>query len=257
MGYNGSMWENDKEWCLEVNVMGLFDFFKRKKSGDVVAQTKTVVEEISENVSESISTKSVVQKDTISDVPDAPQPIGYKTAWLAIKDVTPEQVIENLNLMWARTANWENGMRASEEDKIFVTPVIDGYVIVTGVEDLVEDEELLDKIAQKFEEVLYFITHRIVDLHSWVKYQNGEKIRRYYYLGESGEVVSEGKMTPEEIELGFSSLLASDEDDWDMVEFADEESVMEISKAWGVDPWFEGHEEELSTGYVCDRGISL
>ena len=208
--------------------MGLFDFFKKKDSGN-----------------------ERVDVEKYDSTPDEPRPIGYKASWLAIKNVTPEQVIAQLGVKNAQTANWESGMKAADNDKLFITPVMDGYVIIAGVDYLTEKQEKVTELAKGFEEVLFFGTHRVVELNVWAKYVKGEMLRWYYFLGESGEVISEGELTPEELKLGFDSLISSEEDDWETVDFPDEESVMAISKAWGVDPWFEGHQGEVSTGYVA------
>ena len=68
-------------------------------------------------------------------------------------------------------------------------------------------------------------------------------------LGESGEIyMNSGAITPEEQELGFDSFIQSDDDDWEAVEFPDEDSVTNIAAAWGVDPWFSKGQYDCGVG---------
>lgn len=223
---------------------------------------KNPKENQSENLQESsdeIPAESDTQDDVqasasasaISTQADTPLPFGYKTGWLAIKGGTPEQVIDTLQLKNKTVANWKSGMKmAVSEGKVFVSPLIEGYVLLIGPMEL--ELEQLGEMAKNFEELQYFVSHRVVELHSWTLFQAGELVRHYYYIGESGEVVSVGELTEEEKDLGFDSLIMSEDDDWDEVEFPDEESVLEIAAAWGVDTSMQEHQEEKSTGYVCD-----
>lgn len=180
---------------------------------------------------------------------DTPLPFGYKTGWLAIKGGTPEQVIDTLQLKNKIAANWQSGMKLAGEGQTFVSPLIDGYVLMIGPMEL--ELEQLEEMAKNFEELQYFVSHRVVELHSWTLFRAGKLVRHYYYIGESGEVESIGELTEEEKELGFDSLIMSEDDDWDEVEFPDEESVLEIAAAWGVDTSMQNHQEEKSVGYVC------
>lgn len=210
-----------------------------------------------ENYNE-ISMESGVQNtdsspDTSLDVSmeaDTPLPFGYKIGWLAIKGEKPEQVIDILQLENKTLANWQSGMRLVEsEEQIFVSPSIDGYVLLIGPMELELEE--LEEMAQNFEELQYFVSHRVVEMHSWTLFRAGKLVRHYYYIGESGEVTSIGKLTEEEKELGFDNLIMSEDDDWDEFAFPDEESVLKIAAAWSVDTSMQKHQEEKSVGYVC------
>lgn len=191
--------------------------------------------------------------DTSFDVSmeaDTPLPFGYKMGWLAVKGETPEHVIDILQLENKTPANWKSGMSLVEAEKgIFVSPFIDGYVLVIGPVELELEE--LEEMAQNFEELQYFVSHRVVEVHSWTLFRAGKLVRHYYYIGESGEVTSIGELTEEEKELGFDDLIMSEDDDWDEIEFPEEESVLAIAAAWGVDTSMQNHQEEKSVGYVC------
>ena len=125
----------------------------------------------------------------LSVQPDTPLPFGYKTGWLAIKGETPEQVIDKLQLENAVSANWQSGMKLVESgERIFVSPQIDGYVLLIGPVELKLKQ--LEEMAQSFEELQYFVSHRVVELHSWTLFRDGKLVRHYYYIGESGELIS-------------------------------------------------------------------
>ncbi len=190
--------------------------------------------------------------------PDKPQPFGYKSSWLCIKDTTPEQVILLLGLKNSVPANWSSGM-AQIGDKVFVSPVVRGYVLVVGYDafqgaDAESEINSLAQYAKYFSEMQCFVTERVVDFHCWAKFVYGELSRGYGWLGESGEVyLNRGNITPQEQQLGFDKFIQTDEDDWESVEFPDEESVIEIAAAWGVDPMFSDGDYEYGVGYLCDK----
>lgn len=204
---------------------------------------------------------SVSQNTAVRVIPDAfpdkPQPFGYKSSWLCIKNTTPQQVVLALGLKNAVPANWASGM--SQQNKIFVSPVVRGYVLVIGYDtfqgaDADGEIKALGTLAKAFSEVQCFATHRVVDFHTWARFVDGELVRAYGWLGESGEVyLNRGSITPEEQSLGFDKFIQSAEDDWESVEFPDEESVIRIAAAWGIDPMFSDGDYECGAGYLCDK----
>ena len=188
--------------------------------------------------------------------PDKPQPFGNKSCWLCVKSTEPEAVISALGLKNAVPANWESGL--SQRGKVFVSPVVNGYVLVVGYFTMLGGNaemeiERLRVAAKNFPEMQCFATQRTVEFNAWAKFVGGDLLRCYGWLGESGELyMNSGAITPEEQELGFDSFIQTDEDDWDSVEFPDEESVTDIAAAWGVDPLFSEGEYECGVGFVCD-----
>lgn len=185
-------------------------------------------------------------------IPDKPVPFGYKTSWFCIGSNSPEKVIEALGLNDPVPSGWESGLNAG----IFVSPVLDGYVLVINYGDdiITENMEELDRIGKCFPEVQYFSSHRVVEYAAWVKYLNGDMVRGYCWCGSDGEIfLNEGEISEEETELGLDNLLQSTDDDWDSAEFADEENVLEIAAAWGIDTSFSKKQYPLSTGWRCTK----
>ena len=62
----------------------------------------------------------------------------------------------------------------------------------------------------------------------------------------------EGPLTPEEIALGAERFPTKGEDcDRDDVDFPDEETVLSLAAAWGVDTSFSEKEYPPALGWVC------
>ena len=143
--------------------------------------------------------------------------------------------------------------------KVFVSPVINGCVLVIGyipfgVKNSVKEElAVLDKIADKFDEMTCFATQSTVDIHVWAKYVNGKLKRGYGWLGESGVVyLNQGNPTPEEVRLGYDKLITDTDCDWETAQFADTEHVFTMSKEWGISPDLSDVDGKEGTGFVCD-----
>ncbi|MDE6728444.1 MAG: hypothetical protein K2J80_10980, partial [Oscillospiraceae bacterium] len=122
-------------------------------------------------------------------VPDKPVPFGYKNSWLCVKANSPEEVIEKVGLKNPRVSNWKDGVYSNRG--VFVSPVLDGYVLVVswGLDVLDTNPALLDELARKFTELQFFSTHRVSEYHAWVKYIGGEMLRGYGWCGDIGEVL--------------------------------------------------------------------
>lgn len=235
--------------------MGFLDILFGKKSSEPVPQSAANTKP---SINITVPQSSTAAKSAIDITPDKPQPFGYKTSWLCIRAESSEEVISALGLKNAVHSNWKSGM--SHRDKIFVSPVISGWVLVIGYDtfqgaDAEVELVALAEIAKKFSEVQCFVTHRVVDFHTWAKLANGELVRAYGWFGESGVVyLNKGNITPEEQALGFDKFIQSDDDDWNSVQFPDEVSVIKIAAAWGVDPLFsDSRLYEYGVGYLCEE----
>lgn len=186
--------------------------------------------------------------------PDFPVSFGYKCNWICVKANDPIDVIEKLGLKNYEQSNWDKGIEMAYNGYRFVSPVLDGYVLVVnyGMDILTIAPGLLDDKAKLFPELQFFVTQRVSDYHAWVKYINGEMVRGYGWCGCDGEVfLNKGELTPEEKKLGFTNLLPTEEADWETHETPDEEYVIELAAAWGIDPAFSAKNYPKSTGYIC------
>lgn len=185
-------------------------------------------------------------------MPDVPIPFGFKISWLCVKADSSESVIEKLGFKNAVVSSWEHGF-ANLNTGCFVSPVLDGYVLVIGwgTDIITEAPARLDEVGGMFPEVQYFASHRVVDYAVWVRYVGGVKVRAYGWVGDSGEVlINVGEPTAEEVKLGFVNFLPDSGADWDKYDTPDEETVVDIAAAWGIDTLkLEKYPE--STGFYC------
>jgi len=194
-----------------------------------------------------------------SKVPDLPCPFGYKIWWYVIKDETTHSVVEKLRLKIIRESNWNAGIDwvYNYRDYMFVSPKIGDYVLVVNIYPD-DTNETVKKHALLFQSFQYFGTHRVVEYHAWAKFEGGNVIRGYSYLGERGEITwCEGSITDEELSLSFDRFPSSSDemlsDDFDCENLPCEEDVLAIAKAWGVDTQFEGGAYEKGTGFICKQ----
>ena len=197
---------------------------------------------------------SVTHRPATGNDPDSPVPFGYKCNWLCVKSDKPMDVIEKLGLKNAEPSNWDKGIEMAYNGYRFVSPALDGYVLVVNIEMdmLTVAPELLDNMAAKFPELQFFVTQRVSDYHAWTKYINGEMIRGYGWCGCDGRVfLNRGELTAEEKRLGFTNLLPNEEADWETHETPDEEYVIELAAAWGIDPSFSVKDYPKSMGFIC------
>ncbi len=240
--------------------------FLKNILGSILNEGKTalvneVKKAVSDNAAKSTSAAQVNAPDLAAvtqAVPDKPVAFAFKNSWICVKSNSIEEVISKLRLIDAVPANWSSGMDGVDSGKLFVSPVINGWVAVVGYptydgSEPTSDNDRLAQLSQNFDELQAFCTHRTVDLQMWAKFRQGRLVRSYGWLGESGEVLmNNGELTPEEQELDFGRFITdtNDDTDWDSADFPDEMSVCEIAAAWGIDPLFLGENYEVGTGFI-------
>lgn len=195
--------------------------------------------------------KKVKKSEVVSQEPDNPIPFGMKTAWLVLKEKDPKVVMDKLGCTDIKVCNWQSAFSIMQEgNQVFVTPCFGEYVLVLNCSSLLENKELLQEIALKFDEVQYFAAHRVVDLSCWVKFVKGKLIRSFYYA-DGTTYWNEGALTKEEQEIGLSlSSFELAEYNADII-YPDEEVVGELAAKWGVDPFLDDYQETKSTGFLC------
>ena len=193
-----------------------------------------------------------VEEPAVSAQPDSPVPFGYKTGWLAVRCMDPQQLLLALDALDIRLAGWSGGLAcAGERGQVFVSPMLDGLCLAVGLPELGDHPELLERLAEQFREVQYFSTHRVVEYHAWLKYEDGRLTRDYCYCGEQGAVLRDaGELTREESALGFGRFPRKGREAV-CEDFPDEEDVLNIAAAWGIDPRFEKKTYPPSVGWLC------
>lgn len=171
---------------------------------------------------------------------DTPISFGYKTCWLAIRTGDPQAVIEAIGLRDVQPANWKSGFVAVygyDEKWAFVTPVIDGWVLVldrtlpSPEEENGANDALMTNLSAKFAEVQFFGNHRVCDYVAWARYRNGTCLRSYSFVYETRH--SRGEPTAEEKALAIPMPPAGSDTEGD---HPDEDSVMQLAGAWSINP---------------------
>lgn len=173
--------------------------------------------------------------------PDEPVSFGYKCAWLAIRAGSPEAVAEALGLEDVRLSGWSDGLDAAYSGQLFVTPPVRGWVLAvsTSLPDCGDERQpdaaspLLARLGERFPEVQYFATHRVVEFHAFARVVGGRTLRKLAWVGDQGFVAwDEGEPTAEERALGIEHSRRSIEDG----AAPREEEVMAIAGRWSLDP---------------------
>jgi hypothetical protein len=181
-------------------------------------------------------------------IPDHPINFGYKCAWYSVSSANTQGVAQFIGLRDAGPCNWERGVHHAYEGDIFVTPSVRGWTFVAGccVDPTrpIRTEELTDRaraeiaprldiLSHEFGTATFFVTHRVVEGHIWAKSVRGSLVRGYGYIGESGITFwDEGEITGEERAVREARCALRNDSEF----FPNEQSVMDMARAWGVCP---------------------
>ena len=182
----------------------------------------------------------------LDSAPDAPVPFGRRDSWLAVRCEDPERVLAALAPGSRTAANWAAGGAAckGEDDRYFVSPCLDGFVLVKG--DL--PPGCLKALAPHFPEVQEFFCYQAAGCCHWAKYADGQCVREYQCI--DGDVqLDRGDWTPEELALGFARFPRRGQAE--VQDLPGEEDVLDLAAAWGVDPRFEKKTYPPATGWLC------
>ncbi len=186
---------------------------------------------------------------------DAPRAFGRSAVWLAIRTGDDEAVLRTLALRTVLPANWRDGVAAARDAGVFVTPAIDGCVLVfgrdlaaRGVDDVVP---LLQRLAAAHGAAAWFLTDSDQDRHGWALAQTDRPLRAYAYDGEDGVVAWHGETTAVEHELGCFVDDPRDRSDDDVKWWPDRAVVHALAARWSIDPdRFAARAAERSVGWV-------
>jgi hypothetical protein len=137
--------------------------------------------------------------------------------WVAVRSGNPMLVQSALGLHNPTPCSWEEGLSASHEQKLFISPPIQGWVLVMG-SHLPEPSEDIDRcfrfvleLSRKLGHVQFFAVNRAVNHHAWVQADQGSVVRAYAWSGRT--LWNQGKLTRAEIELGLKCHAYGDGED--------------------------------------------
>lgn len=205
-----------------------------------------------------------------------PVAFGYKMSWLAIRSTEPHAAVEALEIEgptstpWAEAVEAVYALDAVAHRPVFVTPPIDGWVLVASPAffDEISDTEparmgrFVAGIARKLDtEVQLFGTHRVVEGHAWARADSEGLARAYAYLGEIGAcLLDEGERTSVERDLELVTAKAAEAGAAALdgeIDPPGEETVMRVAAAWSLDPTrLEDDHPDMGDGWLGRLGGS-
>ncbi|BBH63441.1 hypothetical protein ACTI_01260 [Actinoplanes sp. OR16] len=164
---------------------------------------------------------------------------GGKQAWLAVAGSEPGAVLAALGLRDLGTVTWRAGLDLAHltDDRVAITPPLSGardtkWVLAAGRWLLRPDLDIVGLSATLGTEVQYFATHRVTELHRWQRAAQGELVRAFGYVGQTGEVTSWfGDPDPAERDAGLPGEL-----DEEATVLVAERDVFRVAAAWSIDP---------------------
>lgn len=179
--------------------------------------------------------------DGVTTTADRMVGFGSKQAWLAIRDGDPARVMDALGLRDLGPVPWREGVDLAylTDDRLVLTPALPGsgdgrWLLVAGRWLLRAGArvDVGDLSASLGTEVQLFATYRVGESHRWERAVDGELVRAFGYLGETGEV-TEWLGEPDEAEraIGLPDRLDEEAD-----LLVSEPDVLRMAGAWSVDP---------------------
>jgi hypothetical protein len=167
---------------------------------------------------------------------------GGKQAWLAVRDGRPEQVLEALGLRDLGEVGWRAGIDLAHlsDDRVAVTPALSGardtsWVLAVG-RYLQRPDTVVDVVelsARLHTEVQFFATHRVTESHRWQRAVDGELVRTFGYVGQTGDVTSwHGDPDPAERAAGLPASFIEEES----TVLVSEQDVLRVADGWSLDP---------------------
>ncbi len=183
-------------------------------------------------------------------VPDTPVSFGYKCNWLAVYTQDTQKLADLIKLREVYPCNWKNGVEYGYQDRVFVSPPVDGWSFVVSKHQLpfAENAESIDllktmliDLSKEFSRACYFGTYRVVGYDCWIKATDG-KIERAYSLVDGGNIIAEGDPTPIEEKYNLINTLSEEAEndpdyfDQEGLRWPDEGLTMEVAGAWTIDP---------------------
>ncbi|MEU4688695.1 hypothetical protein [Actinoplanes sp. NPDC023714] len=164
---------------------------------------------------------------------------GGKQAWLAVSGSEPGAVLAALGLRDLGSVTWRDGLDLAHltDDRVAITPPLAGardttWVLAAGRRLMRPDLDIVGLSATLGTEVQYFATHRVTELHRWQRAVDGELVRAFGYVGQTGEVTSWfGEPGPAERDAGLPAEL-----DEDATVLVAERDVFRVAAAWSIDP---------------------
>ncbi len=213
--------------------------------------------------------------------PDSPREFGFKMNWFAIRTTDVDAVLTALQMGEGREANWSSGIEAAysfraigfDKDLAFVTPAVNGWVMVLGAtlpypvmhtDDRhggigAAFDQLFARLSASFSEVQFFGSDRRVGFIAWARHRRGEA-DRIFAFGDGDVYANVGSQTADETELGLPDVngLTPEQASEKLFDgeqpLPDEDVPLQLAQRWSINP---GLLEEMSLPPSCGRVVEL
>jgi hypothetical protein len=151
-------------------------------------------------------------------------------------------VVKALALRTVLPANWSAGLAEVAELGVFVSPPVDGHVLVVGgdlqrLDDL--DADVVPRLvllSRRFGAAWWFQCDDRRDRFGWARAVAGEVERAYGFDGEAGHRAWQGEVTAAERRFGCFVDDPRDRSDDPVKWWPDHSIVVGIAAAWGGAP---------------------
>ncbi len=170
--------------------------------------------------------------------------LDHPCTWLAVKTHNCKRVQRALGLHDATPCSWEEGLVEAQHHKLFVSPPVNGWVLIVG-SDLPEPDQDVDEcfvflrqLSRKLGHVQYFSVNRVLNYHAWALVDDGQVFRAYAWAGET--LWNQGQKTAAEKELDMSCYAYGESGD--ITVFPKEpavpnsEKINQLAARWSIDP---------------------
>jgi hypothetical protein len=165
--------------------------------------------------------------------------------WLAVKSINPRIVQAALGLHNPTPCSWEEGLNATHDQKLFISPAVRGWILVMGSnlpdpsDDVDQCYHFIMELSRKVGHVQFFSVNRAVNHHAWVLAEAGAIHRAYAWASRT--LWNQGRKTRAEFDLGLKCFGYGEGED--RVEFgrvdpavANTERLPLLAARWSVDP---------------------
>src|SRR6185503_20162467 len=101
--------------------------------------------------------------------------------------------------------SWEEGMTVAHEQKLFISPPVEGWILVMGsrlpepADDVDQCFRFIVALSRKLGHVQFFSVNRAVNHHAWVLADHGHVLRAYAWAGKT--LWNQGRITKAELDL--------------------------------------------------------
>ena len=125
--------------------------------------------------------------------------------WLAVRSADLHLVQAALGLRNPRPCSWEEGLTRSQDNKLYLSPPVNGWILVMGgglpdpADDVDKCFRFILELSRQIGQVQFFSLNRIVSHHAWALADQGRVVRAYAWAGRT--VWNQGKPTGAERRL--------------------------------------------------------